>query len=80
MARWSEEDLGYALAWQAEQDAQCSGCGEPRDESMNPDNETLYAASTTRCYSCAAMARKGKSLAEGGMEAGGVFLGVRLQR
>lgn len=76
MSRWSEEDLGYALAWQAEQDAQCSGCGHPRDESMNPDYETAWDVSTNRCYACAAMARKGKAHSEGGMEAAGLFLGA----
>jgi hypothetical protein len=81
MSRWSEEDLGYALAWQAEQDGLCSGgCGQPRDESMDPANEGKYEVPTTRCFACAAMARVGKTHAERGMEVGGVFLGVRYSR
>lgn len=47
------------MQWQAERDLTCSGCGHPRDESMNPDLAESWDVRAVRCFACEA-----KSLAE----------------
>lgn len=61
---WDEEDLELALAWQAELDGQCGGCGQPLDESSDPANSESYAGKTLVCHACAAMDRVKDDLAE----------------
>ena len=56
-ADWSDEDVAAALAWQDNEDAKCSGCGHPRDESMDPERALAYDAEPVVCHSCAARAR-----------------------
>lgn len=34
--------MAWALAWQAEQDVKCSGCGLPRDETMADGADRLH--------------------------------------
>lgn len=40
------------LAFQVLHDATCQGCGNPLDESMNPDNEGRFATKVLVCYGC----------------------------
>lgn len=55
---WTELDRVKALAWQAEQNARCGGCGHPLDESMDPDNEEgVYEVRHSVCHACAARER-----------------------
>jgi hypothetical protein len=46
------------LAWTGEQSLMCSGCGQPRDESMSPElpdgSHTDYHAEPIRCRACRA--------------------------
>ncbi len=37
-----------------EQDERCPGCGHPRSESMDPDNEDRYVARRWVCHACKA--------------------------
>lgn len=76
---WSTEDLGYALAWQAEQDTLCGGCGQPRDESMSPDAEGSYVAKPVRCHACAEQSRAAKVWADSPGERAGLFFSVDRQ-
>lgn len=52
---WTEEDQEAALAWQELQDATCKHCGNPFDESMNPDNDGAYTVKTLVCHGCRAV-------------------------
>lgn len=51
---WLPEDTELALAWQAEQDLTCPGCGNPRDECMDPANADAYEVHVLRCFACEA--------------------------
>ncbi|MGH3448678.1 MAG: hypothetical protein ACRDP4_13750, partial [Nocardioidaceae bacterium] len=53
---WTEEDRSLALEWQSEQDATCSGCGNPLDECMSPDHEGAYSVKRLVCHACKASA------------------------
>lgn len=49
-------DTQLALELQAEEDLACVGCGHPRDECMDPDNEQAYEVNEFYCDPCAAKA------------------------
>lgn len=59
---WTAEDFEYAVAWQAELDSRCPGCGHHVDEAWNRDNHNAYEGSTHRCYACMAAARASRSM------------------
>lgn len=73
---WTEDDIEYALEWQAMQDALCPGCGQPRDQSFDPANSEAYEASLRRCHACAESQRAVKSIRESGMEPEGLYASV----
>lgn len=54
---WTEDDVEYVLEWQRMQDAICPGCGQPREESFDPDYADAYVTHVRRCHACAAQAR-----------------------
>lgn len=37
------------------EDMRCSGCGQPKHESWNPDSEGFYEAHSAVCQGCAAL-------------------------
>lgn len=48
---WTQDDRGYAMAWQSIEDGKCPcGCGYPVDESTDPANENLFDGHTRRCF------------------------------
>lgn len=49
---WLPEDAVAALRWQAEQDALCAGCHQPRSESF--DRAARYNVKSHTCQGCAA--------------------------
>ncbi len=61
---WLPDDTDEALAWQAEHDAACAGCGQPRDESFDPDLQHRWAAKALRCHACAAKRTVEREFAE----------------
>lgn len=69
---WLSQDLDEALAWQAELDAQCPGCGHPVDLAWDPDRMGDWVASDEHCWACAASARRAKQLQGGDTD--GVYL------
>lgn len=54
---WLPGDIVAALQYQTEQDALCSGCGQPRAESF--DTDSRYDVETHRCVACAGLGQKG---------------------
>jgi hypothetical protein len=54
------------LAWQAEQQLKCPGCGLSREDTMAVEADDAYAAEPIRCHACAARDRASKSFAQGG--------------
>ena len=54
---WTDADRFDALVWQTVDDDTCSGCGQPRTESMDPDNQGAYAAKRFVCFACEAKHR-----------------------
>lgn len=69
---WLPRDLDEALAWQAEQDAACPGCGHPVDQAWDPDRVNDWEAEARNCWACAASARKSKQLQDGDTD--GVYI------
>lgn len=59
-SRWLPSDTTAALAWQSYSDELCSGCGNPRSESMARENTGAYHADALRCHSCEAVVRATK--------------------
>ncbi len=41
-----------ALAWQAEQELLCPGCGHPLDETTDPHLMRLWEATSKQCHAC----------------------------
>lgn len=53
---WLREDVVAALQHQADEDALCPGCRQPRVESF--DTAARYTVETHKCQSCAAQGQK----------------------
>jgi hypothetical protein len=51
---WLEEDTRDALEWIEYEQSLCTGCGQPRSESFDP-NGPEYDADYYRCRACEAM-------------------------
>jgi hypothetical protein len=77
---WTEDDVEYALAWQALASDDCPGCGQPRSESFADDNHDAYTVRKLRCHACAARDSESKDYAESGGEMGGLYLAVTKTR
>lgn len=61
---WDEVSYAAALAWQTRRDRRCGGCGQPLDESTDPDRRDAYEAHQLHCGGCAAIARGERRLSE----------------
>ena len=53
---WLDTDRGYALAWQANKRATCSGCGTRADEWAEDDD--AYISDHITCEGCARLAEE----------------------
>ena len=58
---WTDADYAAAIAWQEESNDRCPGCGQPRSESMSPENEDRYTASRYECFACRAQHERSKA-------------------
>lgn len=67
-----EEDRAYALAWQAEKNAE-HGCGQPVDECMKIENSFAYAYEPVRCHALAARGEAEAAYREAHKETHGVM-------
>ena len=60
---WSDDDTALALAWQANENANCSGCGLPRAQTMAPGADRKYwPVHSASCAACEALIAKGRTL------------------
>lgn len=62
---WLAEDVDAVLEWQRWCDLQCSGCGQPMTETLDPELEGAYEATAVVCHGCAA--REGEQKRQDGV-------------
>lgn len=58
---WAEDDRAWAIALLEYEADICSGCGQPRSESMDPANQFKYESEALRCHGCSAVARESEN-------------------
>lgn len=51
-APWTDEDRAWHLAYMAERDERCSGCGQPLAECMDPDTAGRWEVLKRTCEPC----------------------------
>jgi len=76
---WTDEDRGWAIALLEYEADICSGCGQPRSESMDPENEFRYRPTVLRCHACKTVADAADNLSEQKTKTGGLMIGVKLE-
>lgn len=54
---WLTEDTEAVLEYLREKALLCPGCGQPRDETMDPNAEGRFTSRALRCHACAARGR-----------------------
>lgn len=59
---FTDEDAAEILDYLADEHLLCSGCGQPRVESFDPENEEMYRGVPLACHACAAKRRAEKKL------------------
>jgi hypothetical protein len=77
---WTEDDVEYALEWQALNAASCPGCGEPKSESFDAANASAYDVHPLRCHACAAREETRDDYSDQGGSMAGLFLTVSRRR
>jgi hypothetical protein len=71
------DDMEAVREWQREQSLICSGCGHPRDETMDKRNQHAYKTSAYRCFACESKEKAARRAAEkGGAE--GLYFAAEL--
>lgn len=77
---WTDEDRAWAIALLEYEADLCSGCGQPRSESMAAENEFHYRPTALRCHGCAAVARESERYAAApNSNVNGLMIGVKLE-
>lgn len=61
---WSDEDVQAALAWQADEESRCPGCGLPRDETFDIERANAWDAEPMACNACLARDRAARAYHE----------------
>jgi hypothetical protein len=59
---FTEQDIEEALALVDYEAENCAGCGFPKTETFDPDNEGAYRGVVVACHACAARERAKKQL------------------
>lgn len=77
---WTEDDVEYALEWRALDEANCSGCGQPRADSFDPANADAYDVRSLRCHACAAREETSHQFSDAGGQLAGLYLTVHRRR
>ena len=54
---WTARDRELAKALLLYEDTECSGCGQPVEESLDPDREGWYVVEPVICAGCQALAK-----------------------
>ena len=55
---------------------ECSGCGLPRDETMDRDNQHAYDSDPIRCHACAARDRRAQGFHRDGGDSAGIRFSI----
>jgi len=77
-ALWTADDRAWAMALLEYEADLCSGCGQPRSESMDKDNQFHYESTALRCHGCAAVAAESERWSSP-RDARGLLIGVQLK-
>lgn len=75
---WTDEDRAWAMALLEYEADLCSGCGQPRTESMDPAHEDHYRTGAKRCHSCKAIANESERWSSP-KDAKGLMISVQLE-
>jgi hypothetical protein len=54
---WTVTDRILGIAYTLSQDLICSGCGQPKHESWNPDSDGYFEIREADCQGCAMLAK-----------------------
>lgn len=76
---WTAEDRAWAMALLEYEADLCSGCGQPRSESMAAQNEFEYRPQALRCHGCAAVAKESERFSGPTADTRGLMIGVQLK-
>jgi hypothetical protein len=61
---WLPEDTEEVLAYLREKAQLCPGCGQPRENTMDPEAEGQWRSRALRCHACTAKARAAEQFAQ----------------
>ena len=78
-ALWTAEDRAWAIALLEYEADICSGCGQPRSESMAAEHEFDYRPTALRCHGCAAVATESERFSVPNANTKGLMIGVELR-
>jgi hypothetical protein len=76
---WSDDDQAWAIALLEYEADLCSGCGQPRSESMDAGHEFDYHPTALRCHGCAAVAAESERFSGPTANTKGLMIGVQLK-
>jgi hypothetical protein len=69
------------LAYLREEKLKCSGCGCPRDETMDLENEGAYSSEPLICHGCRSREKAEEAFRKGnGDTAGAIFITEKKRR
>lgn len=74
---WTEDDVEYALEWQAVTRDECPGCGQPRSQTYDAANAQAYHVAKRRCHACAEREAAEQEFNEAGGDTAGLHFMVR---
>jgi hypothetical protein len=77
-ALWLREDAEAVFEVHREKALTCPGCGNPRDESMDPEYEGAYNSRALVCHACAVRDRKQKNFTSGPHDPSGLYFTAEL--
>jgi hypothetical protein len=72
-----------ALEWADYQASLCSGCGLPKDSTMDPDMHGMFEVVPVQCFACAAKDAEEREVSEGRLPKAaldGVYFAVQERR
>jgi hypothetical protein len=76
---WPDDDQAWAIALLEYEADLCSGCGQPRSESMDAGHEFDYHPTALRCHGCAAVATESERFSGPTSNTKGLMIGVQLK-
>ena len=76
---WPEDDQAWAIALLEYEADICSGCGQPRSQSMSAEHEFDYHPTALRCHGCAAVAMESERFSVPNANIKGLMIGVKLK-